>query len=261
MDLVVSGLRAGYGAVTVLRDISLEVTAGRIVTLVGPNGAGKSTLLRCLSGLHRPWKGSVRLDGAEVAGLPAHRVARMGLALVPEGRQLFSDLTVEENLRMGLHGCVPRGQHEEIARRLGQVYDLFPVLREFARRRAGALSGGQQQMLAIGRALVREPKVLMLDEPSLGLAPKLVSEIFDRLEDLRAIGTAVLLVEQNAAAALRVADQGCVMDTGQLSPPRPAAELLADEHVGRAYLGAGASAIDRAPASNVPDLMGRPLFP
>jgi len=259
MNLTVRGLAAGYGPVAVLREVSLDLSAGQMLAVVGANGAGKSTLLRCLAGLLRPQGGSVCLDGREVAGLAAHRLARLGVALVPEGRQLFTELTVEDNLRMGLHGCLARGERREASRRLEQAYAPFPILADFARRRAGALSGGQQQMLAIGRALVRNPKVLLLDEPSLGLAPKLVEEIFSRLGTLRGAGTAVLLVEQNAAAALRIADFGCVMAGGRLSTPRPAGDLLGGEDVGRAYLGAGARAANGAPAGMLLDVIGRPL--
>lgn len=259
MSLVVRELHAGYGQVTVLRGLSIEVSRGEIVAVVGPNGAGKSTLLRCLAGLLRPRAGAIELEGKSLAGLAAHRLARLGIALVPEGRQLFTDLRVEENLHMGLNGLASSGSAEG-RRRLDVAYDLFPVLREFASRRAGALSGGQQQMLAIARALVREPRLLLLDEPSLGLAPRMIAGIFDTLRRLRAAGTAMLIVEQNARAALAIADVGLVMESGRLSARRPAAEMLGDPDVGRQYLGLTSGERGNIGERRLTGVIGHPLL-
>jgi branched-chain amino acid transport system ATP-binding protein len=231
----IEDLHAAYGATRALRGVSGVVGAGEVVTLIGANGAGKSTLLRCIAGLHRPSAGRVRVDGADVTGKPAHRVARLGLCLVAEGRQLFTELTVAENLRMGRHGLAGPS-----ARQLGVVHELFPILAEFAARPAGALSGGQQQMLAIGRALMRQPRILLLDEPSLGLAPKLVTQILAAVRTLSETGMTILLAEQNATSALRIADRGIVLANGLITQHGPAGDLLADEDVGRHYLGVAA---------------------
>lgn len=234
--LAIDQLGATYGVTRALRGVSLDAERGQVVALIGANGAGKTTLLHCAAGVHRPADGTISLDGTDVSRLPAHRLARRGLCLVPAGRQLFGDLTVFENLRMGLHGT---GVHGRVAgERIDRVLELFPVLREFAQRRSGLLSGGQQQMLAIGRALVREPRVLLLDEPSLGLAPLLVAQILDTVAELARGGVAVVLAEQNAAAALRVADRGVVLENGRVTRADDAATLRADEDVSRHYLGA-----------------------
>jgi branched-chain amino acid transport system ATP-binding protein len=235
MTLVVTELNARYGAVTVLREVGLEVSAGQVVALIGANGVGKSTLLNSIAGLHRSATGSVLLDGKQLLGVPAHRIASMGLGLVPEGRHLFGELSVLDNLRMGLRGLGCSASEQQV--RIQEVFELFPVLRDFSERHAGLLSGGQQQMLAIGRALVRKPKVLLLDEPSLGLAPLLVQQILDTVKVLAAQGVAVLLAEQNATAALRLADIGVVMENGRVSRVDAAWNLLADEEVSRHYLG------------------------
>lgn len=235
MTLQVSRLHARYGRTTVLRDIDLSLAPGAVLALIGANGMGKSTLLRSVAGLHRSATGSVTLNGTEILGWPAHRIATLGLGLVPEGRHLFPELTVRENLQMGLHG---QGCNAAAAGgRIAAVLDQFPILREFCQRPAGALSGGQQQMLAIGRTLVRNPAVLLLDEPSLGLAPLLVAQILQTARHLAERGAAVLLAEQNAAAALRVADTGAVMENGRIVRLAPAQELLDDEDIGRHYLG------------------------
>jgi branched-chain amino acid transport system ATP-binding protein len=235
MTLAITGLHASHGATKALRDVSLQVDPGQVVALVGANGAGKTTLLQCVAGLHRPEQGRVVLGDVDLSGLPAHAVVHHGLCLVPAGRQLFSDLTVAENLRVGLHGL--RLSDADAAARLDKVHELFPDLRDFADRRAGLLSGGQQQMLAIGRALVRAPAVLLLDEPSLGLAPMLVTRILRVVATLADDGVAVLLAEQNAAAALQVADRGVVLENGLVTRADTATALLADEDVSRHYLG------------------------
>ncbi|GAB2962125.1 ABC transporter ATP-binding protein [Amycolatopsis acidiphila] len=251
MTLSISGLHASHGATRALRDVSLHVESGRILALVGANGAGKSTLLHCVAGLHRPDQGQVSLHGKDVTGLPVHQVAQRKLCLVPAGRQLFSDLSVADNLRVGLHGLKLSGTAERA--RVDRVHKLFPILREFTGRKAGLLSGGQQQMLAIGRALVREPAVLLLDEPSLGLAPMLVTQILRTVAGLAADGVAILLAEQNAAAALQVADHGAVLENGRVTRADTATALLADEDISRHYLGkAAAESAPDAPVRRLP---------
>lgn len=242
MTLTITGLHAAHGATKALRDVSLEVEPGRILALVGANGAGKTTLMHCIAGLHKPEQGRISLGGTDLTGMAAHTVARKGLCLVPAGRQLFSDLSVVDNLRVGLHGLKLSGG--EAAARIDHVYELFPILREFAGRRSGLLSGGQQQMLAIGRALVRSPGVLLFDEPSLGLAPMLVTQILQTVAALAEGGVAILLAEQNAAAALQIADDGVVLENGRTTRADSAAALLADEDVSRHYLGT----VDEQPA-------------
>jgi branched-chain amino acid transport system ATP-binding protein len=246
MTLQITRLRARYGRTTVLRDVDLELVPGSVLALIGANGMGKSTLLRSVAGLHRSASGSVTLDGTEMLGRPAHRIAALGLGLVPEGRHLFPELTVQENLQMGLHGqgC----SAAEAKNRIAGVLEQFPILGDFSQRSAGALSGGQQQMLAIGRALVRKPSVLLLDEPSLGLAPLLVAQILQTARTLADAGVAVLLAEQNAAAALRVADTGAVMENGRITRLDPARTLLQDDDVSRHYLG-GSTIGDGGPAT------------
>ena len=211
--LQVDGLEVRYGAVPALRDLSLEVHEGEIVGLIGPNGAGKSTTLHAIMGLVPPRRGEVRLRGRSLRGWPPERVARAGIALVPEGRRIFAGLTVEENLRLGLAGRRERGGAE---RDLDAVYELFPVVREFRRRSAGALSGGQQQQLAIARALVARPDVLLLDEPSLGLAPRIVDIVFDALDEIRRRGVTVLLVEQRAQRTVAFADRTYLISNGEI---------------------------------------------
>ena len=225
---------AGYGAIEVLKDVSLEVRAGEIVTIIGANGAGKSTTLMCLSGVNRLRSGSVAFDGREIHRTPAHEIVRLGLCQSPEGRKIFSRLTVLENLQMG---AITRKNQAEIRRDLDHVYGLFPILRERTKQLGGTLSGGEQQMLAVARALMSRPKLLMLDEPSLGLAPLIVAKIFDVIRQLNAQGIAVLLVEQNARMALKLAHRGYVLETGRITLSGPAADLLNDQRVKDAYLG------------------------
>jgi branched-chain amino acid transport system ATP-binding protein len=210
--LAVEGLEVRYGAVTAVRDVSFQVARGEIVGLIGPNGAGKSTTLHAIMGLVDAERGSVRLAGASVLGRSPESIAKAGLSLVPEGRRIYADFTVEENLRLGL--AARRGRRGKLA--LSGAYELFPVLREFRRRQAGVLSGGQQQQLAIARALVAQPDVLLLDEPSLGLAPSLVDDVFAALADIRDGGFAVLLVEQRAQRTVALADRTHVLANGEL---------------------------------------------
>jgi branched-chain amino acid transport system ATP-binding protein len=220
------------GPLKILHGIDLDVAPRGIVTVLGANGVGKTTLLRALSGLYAPSAGSIRFDGASIGGLASHAIVARGLAQAPEGRQIFAAMTVLENLRLG---AVARGGPAEAD--LERVFGLFPVLKARVAQRAGSLSGGEQQMLCVGRALMARPKLLLMDEPSLGLAPKLVRQIFDLVLAIRDAGTPILLVEQNARAALRVADMAHVMEGGRIVLSGPASELAADERVRAAYLG------------------------
>lgn len=233
--LAVDNLGTGYGRIEVLRSVSLTVAQGEVVALVGANGAGKSTLLNTLIGAVRPWSGSIALDGVEITGFQPEAVVPRGLALVPERRQLFGDMTTEENLLIGAH-CLPGGRRAA-ARELARQYELFPILSERRRQRAQSLSGGEQQMLAIARARMVCPKMLMLDEPSLGLAPIMVERIMRLICDLRAHGTTILLVEQNARAALGIADRAYVLETGRIVAAGAAAVLAQDPNIADAYLG------------------------
>jgi branched-chain amino acid transport system ATP-binding protein len=232
--LVVRGLTLDYGGVIALRGVDLDVDEGELVALVGANGAGKTSLLAAVSGLRRPVGGSVRLFGDEVAAAPAHRIVRMGAALVPEGRRLFAQQTVRQNLLLGAYH--DRDERSRAAS-LERVHDLFPILAERANQRAGTLSGGEQQMVALGRALMSRPRLLMLDEPSLGIAPKFAQMIFDVLGEIRASGTTILLVEQNLRAAFALADRAYVLQTGSIVLSGPAADLAESDEVRRSYLG------------------------
>jgi branched-chain amino acid transport system ATP-binding protein len=234
--LEVDRLCSGYGKLAVLRDVSLSVREREVVVILGANGAGKSTLLRTLSGLLAATSGSVRLDGDEVVGRPAHLLARNGIAHVPEGRGIFAEQSVQDNLELGAFGWA-RGRRSRMAAEFERVYGLFPVLAERRRQRAGTLSGGQQQMVAIGRALMARPRLVLLDEPSLGLAPLVVSAIFKTIRQLREAGLAILLVEQNAQAALSLADRAYVMSTGRIVTTGSAHDLAADSQIQRSYLG------------------------
>lgn len=244
--LAVNEVTGGYGPVTVLRDVSLEVDEGEIVTLLGSNGAGKSTLINTVAGLLSPRAGEVRFRGTPFHGQSPERVARAGIALVPEGRQLFPAMTVRENLRLG--GYWRRRDRAAMSKRLEEVLNLFPALGERLETSAASLSGGQQQMLAVGRALMAGPRLLMLDEPSLGLAPLVLKEVFLVIERLRDLGVTTLIVEQNAKMTLEYADRGYVLERGRVVLSGDAPELLADPRVRNAYLGLGASS-DGAPAS------------
>jgi branched-chain amino acid transport system ATP-binding protein len=235
--LRVRNLRAGYGNVEVLHGVSLHVDEGEIVTIVGANGAGKSTLLSSLAGIVAPMAGIALFDGARINALPAEAVVARGCVLVPEGRQIFADLTVAENLLLGGYLRCRRGGRRALDQDLQRVGELFPILEHRDAQQAGTLSGGEQQMLALGRALMARPALLMLDEPSIGLAPLVVREILDVIVRLRREGTTILLVEQNARAALSISDRGYVMETGRIMLEGTAQELSANHDVRRSYLG------------------------
>jgi branched-chain amino acid transport system ATP-binding protein len=237
--LIVDNISAGYGASEVLVGASLQVKAGTLVALIGPNGAGKTTTLRAISGIVKPSKGQVLLDSKPVQGMDASHIARLGLAHVPEGRRVFGPLSVEDNLLLGGYRRLPRffGFHKMAANGLERVYELFPRLRERRRQTAGTLSGGEQQMLAIGRALMAEPKVILMDEPSMGLAPVIVEEVFATITRLKKTGIPLLLVEQMAKRALEVADYVYVMERGRVAIEGVPSEVRKDERVVAAYLG------------------------
>lgn len=232
--LKISDLHVSYGGINALRGINLEVPDGKIVTLIGANGAGKSTTLRTISGLVKASSGSVRYDGTELLGLPIYKVLELGIAMVPEGRRVFTNLTVLENLKVGAY---LRKNKAEIEKDMQWVFELFPRLKEREWQLAGTLSGGEQQMLAVGRALMSRPKLMMMDEPSLGLAPLVVKGIFEIIKEINRQGVTVLLIEQNANMALKTADIGYVLETGQITLSGSGAELLSNEAVKRAYLG------------------------
>lgn len=232
--LKIQQLRVSYGGIQALRGIDLEVPDGKIVTLIGANGAGKSTTLRTISGLVKAESGSIQWNGEELLGKPIDKIISAGIAMSPEGRRVFADLTVLENLKLGAY---LRKDKAEIEKDLKWVYELFPRLEERNWQSAGTLSGGEQQMLAMGRALMSHPKLLMLDEPSMGLAPILVEQIFEIIQNLHKAGTTILLVEQNAQAALSVADRGYVLETGKIVTTGTGAELLSSPAIKKAYLG------------------------
>ncbi len=232
--LKIENLHVSYGGIRALRGISLEVPDGKIVTLIGANGAGKSTTLRTISGLVKADSGSITYDGEELLGKPIYKILEMGIAQVPEGRRVFTNLTVRENLKIGAY---LRSDKEQIEKDLEWVYELFPRLKERDWQLAGTLSGGEQQMLAVARALMSKPKVLMMDEPSLGLAPLVVKGIFDIIRQINAQGVTVLLIEQNANMALKIADYAYVLETGKIGLSGTGRELLVNEDVKRAYLG------------------------
>ena len=232
--LKIKDLHVSYGGIRALRGVDLEVPDGKIVTLIGANGAGKSTLLRTISGLVKADSGSVSYDGVELLGKPINKVLEQGIAQVPEGRRVFADMTVLENLKIGAY---LRKDKDEIEKDIQWVYSLFPRLQERHWQLAGTLSGGEQQMLAVGRALMSRPKVLMMDEPSLGLAPLVVQGIFEIIRTINQQGVTVLLIEQNANMALKVADIAYVLETGEITKTGTGAQLLADESIKEAYLG------------------------
>jgi branched-chain amino acid transport system ATP-binding protein len=235
--LRVESLSAFYGAIQALRNVSLHVNPGEMVTLLGANGAGKTTLMKVLSGLHPLAKGRVLFQGINIGGLPAERILRLGVGQVPEGRQIFAPLSVLDNLVLGAYVRYKGEQKKEVFRDLEAIFELFPILGERKKQRAGTLSGGEQQMLAIGRAMMARPRLLLLDEPSLGLAPLVVSGIFKIIQGLRSRDTTILLVEQNAKAALKVADRGYVLETGRIILEGETEDLLNNREVQRAYLG------------------------
>ena len=232
MLLNVNDIQVYYGAIHAIKGISFQVNEGEIVTLIGANGAGKTTTLNTIAGLLHPKSGSVEFDGENLAGTPGHKIVSKGLALVPEGRRIFLQMTVQENLDMGAY--TSKG---DVDANMERVFAHFPRLKERRKQIAGTLSGGEQQMLAMGRALMSTPKLLMLDEPSMGLAPILVEQIFEIIQELHKAGTTILLVEQNAQAALSVADRGYVLETGRIVTAGSGAELLKNEAVKKAYLG------------------------
>ncbi len=231
--LAIENLRSGYGRIEALHGVSLEVHAGEVVALLGANGAGKTTLLRAISGVQPATAGEIRFEGRRIERMPAHRRVPLGIAQVPEGRQLFTPLSVEDNLKLGAWTRKASGAAADIAR----IFAMFPMLDALRHTAAGALSGGQQQMLAIGRALMARPKLVLLDEPSMGLAPILVDQIFSIIAELKRTGQTILLVEQNARAALAIADRGYVIATGSITAGASAEALLADPRVQSGYLG------------------------
>ncbi|MEU1087594.1 ABC transporter ATP-binding protein [Streptomyces sp. NPDC005576] len=232
--LEVEDLRVAYGKIEAVKGISFSVEAGQVVTLIGTNGAGKTTTLRTLSGLLKPAGGRIVFDGKPLSDVPAHKIVALGLAHSPEGRHIFPRLTIAENLLLGAY---LRSDKAGIEQDVQRAYDLFPILGERRKQSAGTLSGGEQQMLAMGRAMMSRPKLLMLDEPSMGLSPIMMQKIMETIVELRSSGTTILLVEQNAQAALSLADQGHVMEIGKIVLSGTGADLLHDESVRKAYLG------------------------
>ncbi|HIU69403.1 MAG TPA: ABC transporter ATP-binding protein [Candidatus Scubalenecus merdavium] len=232
--LEVTGLKVYYGVIQAIKGISFEVNQGEVVALIGANGAGKTTTLHTLSGLLSAKEGKIVFDGKDITKTPPHKIVSMGMAQVPEGRRVFQELSVLENLKLGAY---TRSNKAEISETLEKVYERFPRLKERKNQVAGTLSGGEQQMLAMGRALMSKPRLILMDEPSMGLSPLLVSEIFDIIEEIRNSGTTVLLVEQNAKKALSIADRAYVLETGSITLSGPASELINDDSVKKAYLG------------------------
>ncbi|HIR56031.1 MAG TPA: ABC transporter ATP-binding protein [Candidatus Gallacutalibacter pullicola] len=232
--LEVNGIEVYYGMIQALKGISFQVEQGEVIALIGANGAGKTTTLHTITGLLTPKKGTVTFEGKDITHVPAHKIVSMGIAHVPEGRRVFADLSVYQNLRMGAY---TRKDKTEIETTLAAVYKRFPRLEERKNQRAGTLSGGEQQMLAMGRALMSKPKLIVMDEPSMGLSPIFVNEIFDIIQEISRAGTTVLLVEQNAKKALNIADRAYVLETGTISLSGSAKDLLDDDSVKKAYLG------------------------
>ena len=232
--LEVKDLEVYYGVIQAIKGISFEVNQGEVIALIGANGAGKTTTLHTITGLISPKKGSVVFEGKDITKVPAHRIVSMGMAHVPEGRRVFAELSVYENLKMGAY---TRSDKNEIEESLANVYKRFPRLEERKNQMAGTLSGGEQQMLAMGRALMSRPKIILMDEPSMGLSPILVNEIFDIIRSVSESGTTVLLVEQNAKKALAIADRAYVLETGRITMSGNAKDLLEDDSIKKAYLG------------------------
>lgn len=232
--LEIKNLAVAYGGIEALKGISLEVEEGKIVTLVGANGAGKSTMLRSIVGIVKPKSGTITYNGKNLLAEKTHNIVKRGITLVPEGRRIFPDLTVFENLKIGAY---TRKDEKEIKRDYEWVFSLFPKLKEREWQLAGTLSGGEQQMLAVGRALMSRPKLLMMDEPSLGLAPLIINDIFNIIKEINKLGVTILLIEQNANAALKIADVGYVMETGRITMKGTGRELLTNEEIRKAYLG------------------------
>lgn len=232
--LTVNDINVFYGAIHAIKGVSLEVNEGEIVTLIGANGAGKSTILRTISGLLKPKTGSIQFEGQDIAGMPAHEIVKTGISQVPEGRRIFAEMSVLENLELG---AFTRKDKDGIKADMELVFERFPRLKERIGQLAGTLSGGEQQMLAMGRALMSRPRLLLLDEPSMGLAPLLIKEIFAIIQDINKTGTTVLLVEQNANMALSIAHRAYVLETGRITLSGDAKELAASDEVRKAYLG------------------------
>ena len=232
--LKVTDLKVNYGVIQAIKGVSFEVNQGEVIALIGANGAGKTTILHTVTGLLAAKSGKIEFEGRDITKMPAHEIVYLGMAHVPEGRRVFSDLTVYENLLMGAYS---RKDKEEIANTLKMVYKRFPRLEERKTQLAGTLSGGEQQMLAMGRALMSHPKIILMDEPSMGLSPIFVNEIFDIIKEVSASGTTVLLVEQNAKKALAIADRGYVLETGKIVLEGKASDLLNDDSIKKAYLG------------------------
>lgn len=232
--LTVNDINVFYGAIHAIKGVSLEVNEGEIVTLIGANGAGKSTILRTISGLLKPKTGSIQFEGQEIAGMPAHEIVKTGISQVPEGRRIFAEMSVLENLELG---AFTRKDKDGIKADMELIFERFPRLKERIGQLAGTLSGGEQQMLAMGRALMSRPRLLLLDEPSMGLAPLLIKEIFSIIQDINKTGTTVLLVEQNANMALSIAHRAYVLETGRITLSGDAKELAASDEVRKAYLG------------------------
>jgi len=255
--LEIRGLRAGYGEAEVLRGVDLDVASGELVALVGANGAGKSTLLKCISGLVPSTSGTIRLAGRSVTGVPPARIVQGGVAHVPEGRQIFGRLSVADNLRLGAYSQLRHLTQAEVAARIAEVCRIFPALSGRLAEEASLLSGGQQQMLAIGRGLMARPQLLLLDEPSLGLAPVLVAEIFEVLRRLRQAGVGLLLVEQNARLSLAIADRGYVLETGRVALSGVGTTLLHTPEVIHRYLGVTANRVDAADDGRAAGLAAR----
>lgn len=232
--LEVKDLEVYYGMIQAIKGVSFHVDQGEVIALIGANGAGKTTILHTVTGLLSPKKGSVVFEGQEVTKIPAHKIVSLGMAHVPEGRRMFAELSVYENLKMGAY---TRKDKSEIEENLQKIYERFPRLKERKNQMAGTLSGGEQQMLAMGRALMSQPKIILMDEPSMGLSPILVNEIFDIIQEVSKSGTTVLLVEQNAKKALSIADRAYVLETGRIALEGRAEDLLRDDSIKKAYLG------------------------